>query len=69
MFTMEIRINGTMIAHIYGRNTGETKDGAHEYVYELYETETRGVVNGTVYHKRQEGIKKLVSAILADADK
>jgi hypothetical protein len=68
MFTVEIKINGTLINHIYGRNEGPSHDGlGDQYRYELYEVETRQVNNGRVTHKRSDGINKLVAAILLDA--
>ena len=67
MFTVEIKINGSLINHIYGHNEGSSPDGrGDQYRYELYEVETRAVKNGRVTHKRSDGINKLVAAILLD---
>lgn len=65
MFTIEIKINGSMIAHIYGHNQTSTNDG-DIYRYEYYETEKRRIVNGEVTHRRELGIRPLIAAILAD---
>lgn len=67
MFTFEIRINGSLIAHIYGHNEGEIdKKGQTKYSYEYYEPTTRRIVSGTVRHKRGDGIRPLVTTILKD---
>lgn len=71
MFTVEIKINGTLINHIYGHNEGPAKGGKFQedkYRYELYQVETKGVRNGTVTHYRPDGINALVVAILQDAE-
>ena len=65
MFTVEIKINGSLIGHIYGHNEGPTPDG-DRYRYEYYETEKRKVVNGEVVHHRADGIRPLIAAILSD---
>jgi hypothetical protein len=71
MFTVEIRINGSLINHIYGHNEGpsRTKNGEDAYRYELYEVESRKMTNGTVSHNRGNGINALVVAILTDSAK
>jgi hypothetical protein len=66
MFTIEVKINGSLISHIYGRNIGDGPDGASQYAYEYYEPEIRKVVKGEVFHARGEGIRSLVQKILAD---
>lgn len=69
MFTVEIKINGSLIGHIYGHNEGDSPDGkGDKYRYEYYEPETREVRNGNVVHRRSDGIRKLVAAILNDAE-
>lgn len=69
MFTVEIKINGALISHIYGHNEGDVTPGECKYRYEYYETETRKVVNGNVRHKRNKGIRNLINSILTDVDK
>lgn len=69
MFTFEIRINGSLIGHIYGHNESRTDDeGRDEYSYEYYGVESRRVRKGTVFHHRRSGIRKLVTLILQDVD-
>ena len=67
MFTVEIKINGSLIGHIYGHNEGHTDKG-DRYRYEYYETETRKIVNGEVTHPRRNGIRPLITAILSDVE-
>jgi hypothetical protein len=66
MFTIEIKINGSMIGHIYGHNEGLAPEGKGETVYrwEYYRTESRELQNGTALHKRGDGIEALVCKIL-----
>ena len=70
MFTFEIRINGTLIGHIYGHNEDRyDKEGRTEYAYEYYDVETRKQIKGKVFHHRKDGIRKLVKLILEDTDR
>lgn len=69
MFTIEIRINGSQIGHIYGHNTGPKNDGNCKYEYEYYETETGKVVSGNVAHSQDDKIRRLIVKILEDADR
>ena len=79
MFTTEIRLNGTLIAHIYGRNVcscfgmnpTRTVPKKHfcKYAYEYYEVDTRKVRSGTVEHNREDKVRKLITAILNDVEK
>lgn len=70
MFTFEVRINGALIAHIYGQNTDQIDDdGRTIYKYEYYEVSTRNVKRGTVLHKIEDKIIPLLSAILKDIQK
>ena len=67
MFTVEIRINGSMIGHIYGHNEGENyKTGLTTYRYEYYRPESQKIVNGSVLFKRNDGIEDLIRVILED---
>ncbi len=67
MFTVEIKINGSMIGHVYGRNVGDTPKGS-QYDYEYYDVENRKIVGGKILHKRERGIKALIASILADTE-
>lgn len=70
MFTIEIRVNGAMIGHIYGRNISHGDGGDFDdYSYEYYEPYARKLMRGKVTHKRGDGIRRLTSVILADIDK
>ena len=65
-FTVEIKINGSMIAHIYGRNIAPVPGGKTRYEY--YQVENRKVKNGCVVHKRELGIVPLINSILSDVE-
>ena len=70
MFTVEIKINGTMIVHIYGLNKCEITDtGETKYDYEIYEVSTRQVKSGSINHFRSKGVAPLVASILLDSEK
>lgn len=66
MFTVEIRINGMLINHIYGRNMTAKVKGQDCYKYELYETETQKIRTGEVHHNPKNGIRQLIAEILND---
>lgn len=71
MFTVEIRINGSLINHIYGHNEGPSSTGKYQedlYSYELYEVDSRNVRNGQVAHYRPDGINSLLVKILNNAE-
>lgn len=67
MFTIETRINGSLINHIYGHNEGRNEDGSTRYRYEFYKVESNELKSGFVNHKRSDGINDLIVAILNDA--
>ena len=64
MFTVEIKINGTLIGHVYGHNTGVKDRGETLYDWHYYSTEGGNVVKGKAHHKRENGINALVSEVL-----
>lgn len=72
VFTVELKINGTLVAHLYGVNKGpvvskETDDfGVYHYHY--YDVSTGKAINNTIRHRRSEGLRNLVVACLEDAD-
>jgi hypothetical protein len=66
MFTVELRVNGTMVSHIYGRNIAPACSGKHRYEYEYYEIERRQTHRGVVEHRRESGIRALIASILED---
>ena len=70
MISVEIKINGSLIAHIYGHNEGTyNSKGETQYSYELYEVAKgdKALKYGTVDHKRDEGIFQLIKKICAEA--
>lgn len=69
MFTVEIKINGSMIAHVYGRNYDTLPSGLTKYRYEYYQPENRALRTGFVEHDRSLGIVPLVKSILIDVEK
>ena len=69
MFTVEIKINGTLIGHIYGHNTGDQVEGKTVYNWHYYSTEEQDVSRGHILHKREDGINALVAAILGKVSK
>jgi len=74
MFTVEIRVNGSLVACATGQNTGwATEEGEGVYDYEYYQPSLEKKVKskikrGQVYHNKSDGIRKLVSAVLKDVD-
>jgi len=64
MFTIEVRVNGTLISHVCGRNTGTVPDKGDSYAYELYSPETQEVIRGTTCHHRSDGLNALAGKIL-----
>ena len=71
MLSVEIKINGNMIGHIYARNTTPTTKavGLNLYTSEYYKPELRSVVKGEITHEREAGIEKLVGKILLEVSK
>lgn len=69
MFTAEIRINGTLLTHIYGHNSGLT-DAKRRHIYDVtcYSVETQKTATFQVNHERKLGINKLLSQILEELD-
>jgi len=68
MFTVEIKVNGALIGHIYGQNLGVELDGKTKYKYEYYEPGANKIVNGSVYCVREDGIRPLITTILNEID-
>jgi hypothetical protein len=66
MFSVEIKINGAMIIHIYGHNKGSNGAGKTLYDYEVYEVASRALAKGEVAHERSAGIAPLLVKILKD---
>jgi len=64
MFTVEFRVNGALVAHIYGRRMSE-KGNKGRYNCELYEPERGKVIAVTVDYNIKGGLLRLVRAIIA----
>jgi hypothetical protein len=70
MFTFEIRINGSLVGHVYGENKGLEPCGKlTKYFYTYFKPESGRVIKGHVRHERNGGIEPLLSLILADVQK
>ena len=71
MFTVELKVNGALVGHIYGVNKGLYLEGKGEtiYDYEYYDVGKRDLIKGEVLHKREGGIKCLIKLILEDVEK
>ncbi len=69
MFTVETRINGMLINHIYGHNEGNIGMGLCKYTYEFYDVENHNLKKGSVEHNRQNGINALIATIIEDMNK
>jgi hypothetical protein len=69
MFSVEIKINSTLISHIYGHNEGEVSSGETKYVYRFYSPEEKPCLKeGYVLHFRNSGINKLIGKILDNVE-
>ena len=74
MFSVEVKINGILIGHLYGHNKGymESDDLSDEclYSYEWFEPGTgKEVKRGNITHKRDDGMVKLLSKIFKKLEK
>jgi len=68
MFTVELKINGSLIGHIYGQNKGEDISGKTKYDYDYYDVDRREQTKGTLLFRREDGIRALIAAILTKED-
>lgn len=72
MFSVEIRINGEMISHIYGHNIKHLKGDWFMYDYQFYsmDNDKKKFKQGTVKHRRnKDSINILIGKILSDVKK
>jgi len=73
MLTVEMKVNGTLVHHIYAQNVEYVGDGAYMYDYTscipvpLKDIEP-AIKTGSVVHKRDEGMAVLVNTIIKDLD-
>lgn len=65
MLTAEIRVNTTLIGHLYIVNEGLfiTKPEFTQYRYEYYEPD-KNIITGKVIHKRSEGALTLIETVI-----
>jgi hypothetical protein len=69
MFTVEIRVNTLLVAHVYGRNLGKHDGKTCEYLWEYYELEKGAVIQGIMRQPPGNGIAPLVAKILTKVSK
>lgn len=72
MFSVELKVNGRLVGHIYGKSIQPDMEDMTCYRYEYYEPEDSILKAGVVAHCRVEnadGLRKLISIILEDVDK
>lgn len=62
--TVEFKINGNLIGHIYYHNEGYIDDDLCAYTYEYYSWPNKKVMKGNLEHLRSEGVEVLVHKIL-----
>lgn len=67
MFTAEIKVNGVLVAHIYGRNiTDNHRATLSLYEAQIIEVGENKVSKFHVEHNRADGLTKLIEAILSE---
>lgn len=68
--SIELKINGTIIGHIYYHNEGYITEGECQYLYE-YHSWPNGVTitDGVVIHTRVQGVEVLAELILREINK
>ena len=65
MFTVELRVNGALVGHVYGRNIGDVPGTRRcRYSWEYYEVEQGQVQGGELEHDPGQGIAALAAAVL-----
>lgn len=69
MFETDIKINGVIVAHIYGYNSVCVNKNVYNYFFRYYEPDTGFIQEGSVLHKRDDGIYILISKILLEVKK
>jgi len=69
MISVELKVNGVMVGHIYGRNVQQVGADEYLYKYEYYEPEKHATKRGKVVHKKSDGIRELIRIILEDLER
>ncbi len=70
MLTTEIKVNGTLIGHIYARNIGSVSTidpSTCQYEYEIYYVGRNMTKTGQISHDRGDGFEGLIWEILKDS--
>ena len=69
MFTVEIKVNGNLIAHVYGRRLGAVEK-RNVYEFEYYKVgDEPAITKGAVTRNYEDGMGKLLMKILREVDK
>jgi hypothetical protein len=69
MFTVEIKINGNLITHIYGYNAQDLpKPGTCSYEVDVYKVASRKLEKFHIIHARENDIEVLIEKILKKAN-
>jgi len=70
MFTVEIKVNGSIISCINCKNITNRNEDSDEdlYEYECY-TYSKNLIKKTIKHKKEDGIHKIVGKILNQVSK
>jgi len=63
MLTAEIKVNGSLIAHMYIVNEGSFDGENAKYRYEIYHPDD-GIIKGKMSHVRSDGALELIRLIL-----
>lgn len=70
MFSVEIRINGNLVSHLYGQNMIDIDDDKKcRYRYVYHRVDKLDSTEGNVSHKHDDGIEKLLQIVLKDMEK
>lgn len=62
--SVEFKINGQLVGHIYFHNEGYVNDRSCLYAYEYFSWPNGKTKSGKLRHVRDEGLEKLVKLIL-----
>jgi len=62
MLTVDLKINGDLIGHMYIVNIHPFKNSVYQYT--VYDVAGRKCTTDTIIHKRSKGAWKLVQAII-----
>jgi hypothetical protein len=68
VFEVDIKVNGTMVGVLHGRNVLKADDDHHLYEYYYHDLEHHLIYQGEVFHNSGDGIFELVSAMLRHVD-